>query len=426
MLNNKVRIIGIGDSGAYSLPPKTRKIVKLADIVVGGQRLLDMFPSLTGEKIPLGNNLAEVTETIKANAGKKRVVVLASGDPNFYGIARYLVNKLGKDAVEIIPNVTSMQLAFARIKESWDEAVFTSVHARPIEDIVDVVRSNYKIGIFTDDKNTPAAIAQVLLAHGIDGYQSYVCEDLGGEQENIISTDLHSLSKMDCSPLNILILLRVQQGESDQSSRSLLGIPDEEFHKRSNQEGLITKQEVRAIALAKMHLSEDSIVWDIGAGSGAVSVEASFLCKRGRIFSVEKNPDDIAVLEKNLRKFRVANVKAVQSLAPDCLAELPAPDAVFIGGSSGKMEAILDTVCQRLKPGGRVVINAATLENLNAALGSFQEKGFTTETTLVNIAHGKAIADLTRLQALNPVFIVAAGKGRAGKDDCRDNGPDDD
>lgn len=410
MSKDKVHIIGVGESGAYGLSPRTRKIMKLAGIVVGGQRVLDMFPSLTGKKIPLRNNLAEVTETIKANCGEKRVVVLASGDPNFHGIARYLVNKLGKEAVEIMPNVSSMQLAFARIKESWDDAVFTSVHARPVEEIVDVVRENHKIGIFTDDKNTPAAIAKVLLAHGVDGYQAYVCENLGSEEENVINADLHGLSEMECKPLNTLILLRVKQRESNQSFPRMLGISDEEFHKRSNQEGLITKQEVRAIALAKMHLCESSTVWDIGAGSGAVSVEASFLCRKGRIFSVEKNPDDITVVDKNLQKFGVTNVQVIQALAPDGLSELPNPDAVFIGGSSGRMEAILETVCQRLKAGGRVAINAATLQNLRSALGSLQANGFTTETTLVNIAHGKDILDLTRLQALNPVFVVSGRK----------------
>ena len=170
MPEDKVYIIGVAPSGASSLCSKARRLVKQAEIVFGGKRLLDMFPSISGEKITIGNNLAEVTDLIKRNREQRRMVVLASGDPDFYGIASYLKDKLGKDSFEIIPNVSAMQLAFARIKENWDDAVFVSVHARPVEDIVERVRSSNKVGIFTDGEHTPATIARVLLEHGVDGY----------------------------------------------------------------------------------------------------------------------------------------------------------------------------------------------------------------------------------------------------------------
>jgi precorrin-6Y C5,15-methyltransferase (decarboxylating) len=411
VLKAKVYIIGMSPNGVSSLLPETCRLVNRSEIVLGGKRLLDMFPSLTGEKIIIGNNLAEVTDIIKTNLGQKQIVVLASGDPCFYGIASYLTRELGKDTVEIIPNVSAMQVAFARIKESWEDAALVSVHSRPVEDIVETVRSNCKIGIFTDEKNTPAAIARVLLEHGVDGYRAYVCQDLGSKDEKVVETDLPDLREAKFSPLNILILLRVQPKESVSAFyHQWLGIPDEEFYQRGPRDGLITKQEVRAVSLAKIRLIDEGILWDIGAGSGAVSIEASCLVKKGRIYAIERNDADVAVIKKNLRKFQVPNVEVVQTFAPDGLGELPDPTAVFIGGSGGRMEEILDVVSHRLKSGGRIVINIVALENLSAAASALKTRGLVPEVTLVNIARSTSVIELTRFEASNPVFVVTASK----------------
>jgi precorrin-6Y C5,15-methyltransferase (decarboxylating) len=185
-----------------------------------------------------------------------------------------------------------------------------------------------------------------------------------------------------------------------------LGISDEEFYQRRPREGLITKQEVRAVSLAKMHLIDDSILWDIGAGSGAISIEASFLIRKGHIYAIEKNDTDVALIKKNIRKFQVPNVEVVHTFAPDNLSKLPAPTAVFVGGSGGRMEEILDIVSQRLKPGGRVVINIVALENLNTAVNTLKARGFVTDVTQINVARSTSVMELTRFEALNPVFVV--------------------
>ncbi len=410
MPTSKTLIIGIAPGGAASLTATVRRHMKQADIICGGQRLLDMFPSLASKKVPVGNNLAEIAGLIKRNQGRKRVVVLASGDPGFYGIAGYLTSALGKSAVKIIPNVSAMQLAFARIGESWDDADFASVHARPIEDIFAKIRSSDKIGIFTDGQHTPSAIARVLLDSGINGYRAYVCENLGEKNERIIKTSLKGLCKREFSPLNILILLRDKHKPAGLISPRTLGIPDREFYQRRPKEGLITKQEVRAVSLAKIQIAENSIVWDIGAGSGAISIEASFLARKGRIYAIEKNDADITIIRKNIRKFKATNVDVVHAFAPEGLDILPAPSSVFIGGSGGKIEEIIEFVVRKLKPGGRLVINLVGLENLGMALDALQKSGFKPEITLVNIARSTAVQALTRLAALNPVFIVIAGK----------------
>ena len=406
MPKNKVCIIGVAPGG--SLLPEARRLLDGAEMVFGGRRLLGMFPSLGGEKIVIKNNLAEIASLIKRNLGRKRMVVLASGDPNFYGIARYLTAKLGKNAVDIIPNVSAMQLAFARIRESWEDAVFVSVHSRPIADIVAAVRSNDKLGIFTDGEHTPAAIARVLREHGVDGYKAYVCQDLGGKDEKVVKTGLSNLARMKFSPLNVLVLLREKPRARP---RQIFGIPEASFHRR---EGLITKQEVRAVSLSKMHLTDEGVLWDIGAGSGAVSIEASFLLRKGRVFAIEKNQKDVAIIRKNIRKFNVPNVEVVPAFAPDGLDRLPDPTAVFIGGSGGRMEEILNVACRRLKPGGRIVINIVVLENLSAAVNALKARGFVTDVTLVSIARSTGVMELTRFEALNPVFVVTAEKEGRG------------
>lgn len=407
---NETIIIGVGPGGKATLTAEMRRYLAKADIVCGGQRLLDMFPSLKGEKVPIKSNLAQIADLIKKNLGQKRVVVLASGDPGFFGIAGYLTNTLGKDFIKVIPNVSAMQIAFARIGESWEDASFVSVHGRQIEDIVHKIRNSEKIGIFTDGEHTPAAIARVLLNNGFNDYTAYICENLGESTERIIKTSLQDLNRKEFSSLNILILLK-NSSHSASISPSLLGIPDEEFYQQRPKDGLITKQEIRAISIAKMRLTEDSIVWDIGAGSGAISVEASFLARRGFIFAIEKNVSGIAVIRENVRKFKADNVRIIKACAPENMDNLPAPSAVFIGGSGGQMDEIIKFVSVKLKPGGHLVINIIGLEHLNTALNSLRENGFTPEITLANIARSTVTHEITRLSALNPVFIITSRQG---------------
>ncbi|MCH9016199.1 MAG: precorrin-6Y C5,15-methyltransferase (decarboxylating) subunit CbiT, partial [Chloroflexi bacterium] len=191
----------------------------------------------------------------------------------------------------------------------------------------------------------------------------------------------------------------------DTQLQHYFGIPDDEFQQQGK--GLITKMEVRAVTLAKMHLKEDSIVWDIGAGSGSISIEAAFLAKRGSVFAIEKEAAAVAVIRENIQRFGRDNITVVETLAPENLDKLPEPTSVFIGGSGGHLMEILEISCRRLKHSGRIVINAATLETLQAATEGLKANGFTAEVTLVNVARSQDILNLTRLEALNPVFVVS-------------------
>lgn len=392
-MENKVVVVGIGDSGPDSLGREALRAIEGAELLVGGDRHLGFFSSHPAEKFPIRDNLKEIVARIQTE--KRRVVVLASGDPLFHGIAGYLSNKVGRDRLEILPNISSMQLAFARIKESWNDAVLVSCHAKPIEDAIDLVRDAKKVGMFTDDENTPAKVAKELLNAGIGDFRAYICENLGGADERVVQADLSELPTMTFAPLNVLILLKKAQAGTLTRKEWTFGIPEEAFFQRQPLKGLITKTEVRVISLSKMRIRPGHVVWDIGAGSGSVGVEAALL--GAKVWAVEKNKDDCDIIQKNVEKFGTSEVTVVHGTAPAALSGFPAPDAVFIGGSGGEMTEIIRLSQERLKPRGRLVVNVATLENL-VNLG---------EVTLVQVSRSRPILDLTRLEAQNPIFIIA-------------------
>ncbi|MBT0652212.1 precorrin-6y C5,15-methyltransferase (decarboxylating) subunit CbiE [Geomobilimonas luticola] len=403
MPQQKVYLVGAGIAGWEGFGSKALEVINKADVLIGHKRHLDIFPDFAGEKQVLGD-LSLMLDFLKKT--EKRVVVLGSGDPNFFGVGRFLLRNLPKERVEIFPNVTSIQYAFARIKEPWDDAIFVSVHGRGMKGAIDRIIAAEKVAILTDETNSPAAIAKELIARGAEGYDAWLCEDLGMAGEKFTRTDVKGLVDISASALNILILIKAW--EPSLTQYPLMGIDDDEF---ATAKKLITKQEVRAVTLGKLQLQDDLIMWDIGAGSGSVSIEASNLLPNGRIFALEKNPQYLAFIRDNLKKFVARNVMLIEAYAPEGLDDLPDPDRVFIGGSGGMLDEIIDAVARRLKPDGRIVLNAVTLDTLTKAVEFLEDHGYTVEVTCVNIAKTRGLTEYKMFEAHNPVYIVAAWKG---------------
>jgi len=389
-------------AGWEGFSAKTLEIIGSAEVLVGHQRHLDLFPDFAGTKMVLGD-LSELLAFLKES--EQRVVLLASGDPTFFGISRFLLRNLPKERLEIFANVTSMQYAFSRIKEPWDDAIFVSVHGRGMNAAVDKIISAEKACILTDKVNTPAAIARELLSRGAEGYEAWLCEDLGLPGEKFTRTDLRGLLGTTPSELNILILIKTY--EPNLIRYPLIGIDDEQFQTSRK---LITKQEVRAVTLAKLQLQDDLTLWDIGAGSGSVSIEASNLIPHGRIFALERNPQCVGFMTENLHKFAAHNIKLIEMEAPDGLDDIPDPDRVFIGGAGGNLEEIIDVIGKRLKPEGLIVINAVTLETLTKAVEYLEDQGFSTEAVCVNISRTRKLTEYKMFEALNPVYVITASK----------------
>jgi precorrin-6Y C5,15-methyltransferase (decarboxylating) len=403
MAQQKIYLVGAGIEGWEGFSTTALAVIDKTEVMIGHQRHLDIFPAYGGSKMVLGP-LSELLEFLKET--EKRVVILASGDPNFFGISRFLLRNIPKERIAIFANVTSMQYAFSRIKEPWDDAIFVSAHGRGLHAAVDKIVASEKACVLTDKLNTPAAIAREMIERGAEGYEAWLCEDLGLDSEKFTRTDVRGLLELKASDLNILILIKTY--EPNLVHYPLIGIADDEFQTVKK---LITKQEVRAVTLAKLQLQDDLVMWDIGAGSGSVSIEASNLMPNGRIFALERNPPCVAFIAENLKKFCARNVKLVEAYAPDGLDELPDPDRVFIGGAGGQLEEIIGTVDRRLKPDGLIVLNAVTLDTLAKSVEYLEDHGYDVEASCVNISRTRKLTEYKLFEAQNPVYIITAHKG---------------
>ncbi|MHB8481647.1 MAG: precorrin-6y C5,15-methyltransferase (decarboxylating) subunit CbiE [Nitrospiria bacterium] len=416
-MENKVWVIGIEGDGVGHLSPDVKSRILDAHLLMGGERHLEWFPDYRRERIAIESNLKEITEkSVAALKEGKQVVILASGDPLFYGIGAFLIKRIGKEKVEVVPAVSAMQLAFARVKESWQEAALVSLHAKPVQNVLPFLEEKGLIGLFTDDTNSPSAIARYLLDHGYSDWMGWVCENLGGKEEKVSELSLEEMVDGRFSLLNVVILKR-QEKKTEKSGevrpvtwQGLFGIPDDFFVYRKPKSGLITKKEIRVMSLAELCLNPESVVWDIGAGSGSVAIEAARLCPEGKVFAIEKNKEDFDLIQANMDRFQVENIMAVCKRAPEGLDRFPDPDAVFIGGSGGEMGEILSLCLKRLRPQGRIVANLITLDNTAQFVQFFKEKPWEVSYTLLQVSRSKPILEMTRYEALNPITIAVARK----------------
>lgn len=409
----KVHIIGIGSDGLQGLVGRARELLQGAELILGSEQTLRLVPELRAERLAIGANLPEVVQTIERNLGRRRIVVVASGDPLFYGVARYLCDRLGQDKFEVLPHVSSMQLAFARVKESWEEAFLTNLATHSLESVLDRVRIAETVGLFTSEEEGPPEIARQLLTRGIDYFRAYVCENLGAPDERVTQGELADIADMDFAPLNVMILKR-KPGRPDQRRTPhrfrRFGNPDDVFAQAQPKSGLTTQAEVRAIALAQMDLSPESLVWDIGAGSGSVAIEAAQLAWAGRVFAIEQDVADYHLIVANAETFGVKNLQPIHGTAPAVFADLPAPDAIFIGGTGKEVMRLLESAFHALRPGGRLVMNVATLETLGATYGTLKRLASPVQALLVNLARGTEQMETLRFEAVNPTFLLAVTK----------------
>ena len=416
---SKIVIVGIGDDGIAGLTEATRRIIAESDEILGTPSLLRLVEGSNARLTELDPDMPVALRQVKQALHSQRPVLISGGDPLFYGVARYLCDRLGKDQFEVIPHVSSMQLAFARVKESWEDAFLTSLAGKPLEGVVDRIRTAEKVGLFSSDEHPPGKVAKALLDRGIDYFRAYVCENLGSPDERVTQAELDELSGLDFDPLNVMILVR-KPNRPDRARlgtrHKLFGNPDDAFAQTLPKRGLITQSEVRSIALAELDIRPESVVWDIGAGSGSVAIEAAHLANLGMVYAIEPEPADIALIQSNAEAFGVANVRPVAGRAPDVLATLPEPDAVFIGGTGRQVSPVLNTVYARLAEGGRLVVNVATIDGLATAHETLKKLAGEVQVWNIAIARGIEQMDRVRFEATNPTFLLAVRKNSDGSD----------
>ena len=336
------------------------------------------------------------------------VAVLASGDPLFFGIGRSLLEAVGKENVTIIPALSSAQLAFACFREPWDDATFISLHGRKTDHLLPLILPHDKVLVFTDQHNTPDLICRTLLnglgavddGETISSYQVMVGENLGLAEEKLTTGTLAEIAGRQFNSLNVLLLKRAKQ-----KSFPTLGL---QSHQIRHSRGLITKDEVRAASLHKLNLPKTGVFWDIGAGSGSISIEASRLCPGLAVFAIERHEEELANIRANIKTFNCRQVTIVPGTAPENLMDLAAPDRIFIGGSGGRLKEIIQYASSRLAAGGIMVVNGVIQKTIESAPRMMIEQGFSVDISTISVTR-RTFADEKEIQ-FNPVTVIRGVK----------------
>jgi precorrin-6Y C5,15-methyltransferase (decarboxylating) len=403
-MSHPVKLVGLG-VGPRDLTLGQREVIADAQLLAGGERQLAMFPQAADRRLPLSSNLDSWLDQVARAATEQQVVVLASGDPLFYGIGRRLLERLGPDAVEILPNLTSVQAAFALLKEPWQDARVVSLHGgRDWRDLWWSLAGSRRVAVFSDPSNTPAKIAQALLERDQAHWSLAVLENLGGSSQKVSECGLDEATEREFSPLNLVVLKRTAWPQL-----LGLGLPEEAFQ---HQRGMITKSEVRTAVLAGLELRPGQTLWDLGAGCGSVGLEAGLLLTGGRVVALEMNPQRVADIRANRARFGAAWLEVIQDRAPKGLEALPDPDRVFLGGGGASLAEVVPLAAQRLSPGGVMLASVVRLHSLNLAMEAMTAAGLELEVSQMAVSRGAELAGSFQLKALNPVWLV---KGRKVK-----------
>jgi len=409
---NKIHIVGISDDGVEGLSSVAKSLLQQAEVVLGSARSLARAGDVAAERIEWSGGLDSIVECINQNASRK-MVLIASGDPLFYGTARFLCDKLGKDRFEVLPHVSSMQLAFARVKESWDDAYFADLSQHPLTHVVEKVRTAEKTGLFTTSEATPNQVAQAMLERGIDYFMAFVCENLGSPDERVTQGTLQEISSQTFAALNVMILIRNPDSPDrpvEMQGRRLFGNVDETFEQSQPKRGLVTPSEVRCTALAQMDIGAASTVWDIGAGSGSVAIEAAQIAHKGRVYAIEMDVEDYRLIGINAERFGVTNLTPILGEAPAAWKDLPTPDTIFVGGEGREVADIAGLAFEALKPGGRLTATTGSIESLASVRRILAQKTTHINVWMMNFAQGVFQFDRLRFEAMNPAFLISAVK----------------
>lgn len=404
MTENPVAVVGLG-MGPPCLGPDAAAAVAQAAVLVGGARQLALFPDHPGRRIPILGPLTAVCDAIEeAMAEGLAIAVLADGDPLFFGIGRTLLCRFGLDRLIFFPNVTAVAAAAAKLGLPWHELVAVSLHGRddPTPFFAALSRRN-AAAVYTDAQNTPGRIAAMLLERGGDAFAMTVLEDMNLPGERLWRLTLPEAVPLDFSPLSFVVVERTRPVEVPLT----LGLADDALLRLDR---VFTKTPVRAVSLAGLAPRPGDVVWDVGAGAGSVALEASLLCPGGPVYAVERDPGRHSLLVENIRLTGALTVTPVCGEVPEALADLPDPDRIFLGGGLSKGSDLLPILCQRLRPGGRLVINCVLLGSLTLALDVLRQYGLPLTLTQMQANTASPLGVDLRLAAENPVFILIASK----------------
>ncbi len=375
-----------GVSGT-ALVPDHEQLLRTCHAVVTSKRFSSLVTKYCDTVIPV-TPLKKMVGQLRAALSSGNVAVLASGDPLFYGIGRTLLNNFASEQLRFYPALSAMQLACARFKMPWDDLFLLSLHGRQPGDAVAQILSRQRVMLFTDGNNSPDIIAATLqsrlnsmgLAGQAGDIRVGVAENLGLPDEQLTRGTLADIAARKFAPLNMMLV--EQPAVVGKGSGLVFGLHEDEI---SHSRGLITKAEVRAVILHCLRLPGRGVFWDVGGGSGSVSVEAARLCADLQVFTVEQKLEGQENISKNICDFRLYNMQLVRGRAPEALVELPDPDRIFIGGSGGALASIIKDCAERLQAGGRMVASAVLAETAEKAPELMRSQGLHVEVCRVAV-----------------------------------------
>jgi precorrin-6Y C5,15-methyltransferase (decarboxylating) len=387
-----VIVAGIGADGWPGLPPSSWAAVEAAAVIVGGPRQLALLPeSVPGKRVPLPSPLLPALPgLLAAHAADGPLVVLASGDPMFYGIGATLVRLLGPDQVRVLPHPSSVSLAAARLGWPADDVDVVSLVGRPRELLHPLLQPGRRVLALTASETAAAEVRELLEARGYGSSPVTLLADLGGPDEVVAPADDKPHSRL------AIVAVECRLDPAVTPLPRVPGLPDDAFE----HDGQITKRELRALALAALAPGPGQLLWDVGAGSGSIGVEWMRVHPASQAIAVEPRADRRERIARNAAALGVPGLSVVEGEAPAALAGLPAPDAVFIGGgvtAPGLIAACLTA----LGPGGRLVAHAVTLEG-QAVLAEWRERA---GGTLTRISVERA-GPVGRFTAWRPALAV--------------------
>ncbi|MBQ3701199.1 MAG: precorrin-6y C5,15-methyltransferase (decarboxylating) subunit CbiE [Oscillospiraceae bacterium] len=379
--------------GCGTLTEDARAAIDGAGLLIGSRRLLDAYGD---GKAQIEAVTAEAIAAAIREADCDPVCVLFSGDSGFYSGARLLLPLLTDYDTRVIPGVSSVQLFAARLQRPWQDWLLQSAHGTDC-DPVEAVCHGRPVFFLTDGKQSPAQLCRGLTEAGLGFLNVHTGEDLGTAHERITHGTAAELAERDFSPLNVMLA-----EPAPQPTRRVPGIPDAEFLRAEKIP--MTKQEVRAAALAKLAVGPEDVCWDVGAGTGSVSVELALQCRA--VYGIERDEAALALAEENRKRHGAWNLRLIPGEAPAALTGLPAPDAVFVGGSGGRLREILYAV-HKINPGARVCVSAIALESLHDSLSILRELGYEIEVTQLALSRSRPAGGLTLMLAQNPVYLIS-------------------
>ena len=392
-----VTLIGMGSGKWEALSAQAQQAVRSAGLVFGAKRLLaGLSADCTARQFALYQP-ADILETLAQNPGQD-AAVLYSGDTGFYSGASGLLTPLRALGIpaRVYPGVSSIQLLSAALGRPWQDWKLVSAHGCACDPVAECMEGKPTF-FLTGGSESPATLCAQLAAEGFGKLAAAVGENLGTPEQKVYTGTVGQLAASRFESLSVLLVEAAQV-----PSRRTQGLPDEAFVRGKVP---MTKQEVRAAVLAKLGVQPGELLWDVGAGTGSVSVELALAAPRGRVYAVECDPEACALIRQNKEKFAVRNLTLVEGTAPAALENLPAPDAVFIGGTKGNLAAVVEAALAR-NPAARVCISAIALETLSAAVAALTAHGLQAEVCQISVSRAKAAGKLHLLMANNPIFLI--------------------